>query len=429
MRTRFLVALTLLLAAIPAAGAHASFSSVPDDTWVTNGRVDAVATAGNHVYLGGSFSRIGPNTGHGVGLDPSDGSLAPGFDKLNGPVYASIPDGSGGLYVGGSFTQAGSAPRTNVAHLQPSGSVDPGFAANASGGAVYALALSGGRLYLAGEFDHVNGAAKYQIAAVDAATGAVDSGFTADTNGNLGSGARALAVAGGRLFVGGLFTQVNGSSTGSLVALDPATGTPQSSFGAQASGTVNALAVANGKLIVGGNMSLSKDATSRSSLAAASPSDGTVDASFPAAFGTVNALAASGNRVFAGGSFSSIGGNGAIDRLGAVDAAADTVDTGFDPSPNGPVRGLLAKPSGSLYVGGDFGIIASTARNGAAALDPSTGAIVSGFDPNPDASAYTFAVSGSHLFMGGGFDMVGGLARSNLAALNASTGVGDSGFS
>src|SRR6476661_2110047 len=206
MRVRPFLALALVFLALPAAGAHASFSSVPDDTWVTNGRVDAVAAAGNHVFLAGSFSRIGPNTGFGVTVDPASGALAPSFDKVNGTVYASISDGSGGVYVAGSFTQVGSGPRTNVAHLQPDGSVDPAFAANASGGPVYALELSGGRLYLAGEFDHVNGAAKHQIAAVDATTGAVDAGFTADTNGNAGSGARALAVAGSRLFVGGLFT-------------------------------------------------------------------------------------------------------------------------------------------------------------------------------------------------------------------------------
>src|SRR3954469_24765119 len=116
---------TVAFALTLAVPGFASYSSVPDDTWVTNGRVDAVAVAGSHVYLGGSFSRVGPNTGHGVLLDPADGTLGTGFDRFNGTVYASIPDGAGGFYVGGSFTQVGTAARTNLAHIQPDGQVDP----------------------------------------------------------------------------------------------------------------------------------------------------------------------------------------------------------------------------------------------------------------------------------------------------------------
>jgi len=85
------------------------------------------------------------------------------------------------------------------------------------------------------------------------------------------------------------------------------------------------------------------------------------------------------------------------------------------------VRGL-ALANGALYVVGDFGKIGPTTRKYAAALDPSSGAVLP-FNPNLSGKAYAVEVSGSTVYLGGAFTAVnGGTARNHLAAVNGATG-------
>ena len=65
-----LAALSLLLWAPPAS---ATPNSAPDETWVTDGRVDSMVQAGGRLYLGGTFRYVGPNVGYGAALSPVDG--------------------------------------------------------------------------------------------------------------------------------------------------------------------------------------------------------------------------------------------------------------------------------------------------------------------------------------------------------------------
>src|SRR5436190_2377007 len=74
--------------------------------WVTNGLVYSIATTASTVYLGGSFSYVGPYTGGGVLLDSTSGALQT-FPAVNGNVYAVLSDGFGGWYIGGDFTLVG----------------------------------------------------------------------------------------------------------------------------------------------------------------------------------------------------------------------------------------------------------------------------------------------------------------------------------
>ena len=59
-----------LLAAPVAAEAGPPLSSTPDkQVWITNGAVNAIATAADGTtYIGGDFTYVGPNTGSGAAL-------------------------------------------------------------------------------------------------------------------------------------------------------------------------------------------------------------------------------------------------------------------------------------------------------------------------------------------------------------------------
>ena len=69
-RLRFLMsfagAATLGLGCGPAAA-----QQVKSGLWVTDGSVNAIVRNGNTVYIGGSFTQVGPSTGGGVPSRPS----------------------------------------------------------------------------------------------------------------------------------------------------------------------------------------------------------------------------------------------------------------------------------------------------------------------------------------------------------------------
>ena len=121
----------------------------------TNGTVNALVRSGNDLYLGGSFTGVGPITGNGAMLSPTTGAAAAVAGPL-GNVNAVVPDGAGGWYVGGDFTQVGTVTRNRLAHIRADGSVDPAFNPNLNSG-VTSLVLSGTTLYAAGSFTQVNG--------------------------------------------------------------------------------------------------------------------------------------------------------------------------------------------------------------------------------------------------------------------------------
>ena len=88
-----------------------------DSLYVTNGTVRAVAVSGNTIYLGGSFTSVGPNTGAGAAIGTVTGTFNSAFPKVNGTIKAVAPDGSGGWYIGGDFTGVQGTIRNNIAHI------------------------------------------------------------------------------------------------------------------------------------------------------------------------------------------------------------------------------------------------------------------------------------------------------------------------
>ena len=140
------------------------------NAWVTNGVVWAIATSPNAVYLGGSFTYVGPNTGTGASINAATGAVAPPYLQVDDKINAVVPDGSGGWYIGGNFTMVGTVVRNHIAHILSNGTLDSSWDPNADG-VVNALVLSGGTLYVGGNFTTIGGQTRSNIAAIDA-TGA-----------------------------------------------------------------------------------------------------------------------------------------------------------------------------------------------------------------------------------------------------------------
>ena len=303
--------------------------------WVTDSVVSALVhdPVKNLIYLGGSFTYVGPNNGHGVPLDEASGAPLPVFPRVNGPVFASISDGANGWYIGGGFTQVGGVARTNLAHINADGTVDPDFAPNPNN-RVNALALSGNRLYAGGLFNSIGGENRSFIAKLNATTGMV-TGW----NANADNFVNTLAVSGNVVYVGGEFTTIGGIPRTYIAAVNATTGLALPWISNDADNFVNAMVVSGSTVYIGGNFQ-QIGGQPRNHLAALDTSTGAaINSWIPNADNSVYALAISGSTIYAGGFFTIIDGQ-TRRRMAAV--GTNGVVTGWNPDSNGLVYTPMA---------------------------------------------------------------------------------------
>jgi hypothetical protein len=441
----FLTLSAALLAAPPAFGAGA-VSVTPDRGMPeVNGPVKALATGPDGtVYIGGTFTYIGPRTGAGVVVAPVTARRYTRFaDALadNGDgIRSVISDGHGGFYVGGSFwIDEHYRQYRGLAHLRSDGSWDtrfrdPGYDADC-------LAISGRTLFVGGRSTSVGGRRRYHVAAFDAVTGALQKWDAHLTGGSVTS----LTLSGKTLFVGGSFSaSIGGHLRRALAAFDARTGRLLPWDAAFARGTeVRTLAVSGSRLYVGGltREQLDGGSVSRPLLRAmdvhtGAPSDwDPFRASDPPTIGSVSALAVSGATVYLGGFFDAVGGQ-ARRSLAAVDVDSGLA-TAWDPAApalsTGAAVSSLIVLDDAVYVAGSFTSLGGRARNGVAALDATTGLATAWDMGDPmstwrgrppydarfagDGYVHVLGQSASMIFVGGDFSYIGGERRRNLAAI------------
>ena len=169
----------------------------------------SMARTGNTLYVGGDFDHFGFPSGSAVLVDSVTGSSL-GFPKIDGTIYTVLPDDAGGWYIGGNFSKVGGLARSGLAHVRSDFSVapwDPHPTNGAGYASIYALVRSGRDLLRRRELLEHRGQARTGFAAVDTTTGTATS-LSANTNGAV----RAIAVTPGAVFVGGEFTTISGFS-------------------------------------------------------------------------------------------------------------------------------------------------------------------------------------------------------------------------
>ncbi len=107
----------------------------------------------------------------GVILDAKSGRALAAF-RVDNPIRAAIPDGSGGWYIGGGFVHVNGVLRKRLAHIDGSGHLDPHWKpeANGNGVSVTALARLKSRLYVAGDFARLEHRPRFHFGALDVAT-------------------------------------------------------------------------------------------------------------------------------------------------------------------------------------------------------------------------------------------------------------------
>ena len=393
-----------LFATVGIAGAQEApgspvLNQTPDDTWMTNGQVFAVARSGDYVYVGGKFTKARQSPAAG----------APSFKA------------------------------TNVARFHADTGVgDPTWTPDVTGvdttTAVYALAGAGENIWVGGKFNAVDGLARRNLAAVNAGSGEVDQGADPVVGTETNNGVRALLAdpAGTRVYVGGFFLQIDGKSRRYLGALD-LSGNLDTKWTPKTDANVRSLSFSCDKATVfaGGKFRSAAGAGSavyglRETIARFDAATGALDPwAIPS--GTVpneqvaSDLAVTCGRVSAG----YLGQNWARSfRLDNGDAGT----MAWEDKTAGNVQAVAMLGDDKLLIGGHFSNVTEDIRavpdakryprTRIALLDLSDGSVDQGWDPAIDGNFYgpwDLLVEGNHLWVGGQFQTVEGLPRTHLA--------------
>jgi hypothetical protein len=330
-----------------------------------------------------------------------------------GGVYA-IADAGDRTIIGGLFTRYGTRARANVAAINADGTVDVAWDPGTNG-IVRAVAVSedGATVFLGGVFTTVGGQARANLAAVDATTGEVLAGWTADTGG-AAPDVNSLAVHGNRLYVGGKFGAIDGTTRKRLVAIDVASGNLITSFKPAPSGFVREVVVSpdGTKVYAGGGFTTIGGQTRNARAAELLASTGAATAFNPTGDGgnavTVE-IAPDGSRFF----YSTEN-----NTVFAYDPTGSNTPL-WSRKMSGNTQAMAAGPSGELYIGGHFSqdVTSKAKRAYFASIYYGTGALTA-WDVNATGGkmgVWALLVDGDTLHTGGLFKYFSGVQQRGYA--------------
>ena len=255
-----------LVAVDAATGQVAAWTPKPYSGW-GGYPVEALAVSGNLLYVAGEFTKIsGQTRSYLAQVDLTTGLLTAWNPAVDGPVTSLALSGNT-VYAMGFFAIVGGQSRIGIAALDATTGLptawNPGttFDYSYDPPPASALAVSGGIVYVAGNYDSIGGQPRNGLAAVDAATGQVTA-WDPNASGGYTPHVNTLALSGSAVYAGGWFTSIGGQARNHLAALDATTGQATSwdprlagNWDFYSQGIPSALMLSGSTMYVGGDFS------------------------------------------------------------------------------------------------------------------------------------------------------------------------------
>ena len=353
-----LVASMLIAAPTEAVAASPQLSASAGQIWMTNGigRVMSMAHAGNRVFVAGSFTGMKAtyngstvNQKFIAAIEMWTGKRLAAFSPtVNDEVRAvAVSPDAKTVYIGGRFTTVNGQTRTRVAALDAvTGNLRTGWNVTIPSDNVEALAVdSAGDVYIGGSFSSVQGQGQRSLAKVDGVTGALESWDANITEGKVMS--LALSPDEARLYVGTEIRDENNQPLlGSFVAVDPVDADPIAGFDSSVvDRPVFDIAVTGSKIY----LALGGGGGAADILRA---TDGTRRRQYTTD-GDVQGVEVVGDRAYFGGHWTLRFGTEDSVRFVAVDTSTDNIDNSYvvATTGNGGIEDMLYDGA-HLWVGG-----------------------------------------------------------------------------
>ncbi|MBV1851264.1 hypothetical protein [Catellatospora tritici] len=307
-----------------------------------NGPVHTAAYWGDTIYVGGDFTTAtwgGHNVArlHTAAVNARTGALLPWSPQVDATVRTIDAD-SDGVYLAGNFHLVNGAGRDNLAKVDHAGVLQPTLKHRIDGHPD-SMSVGGGRLYLGGSITAVDGQARTGVAAFDLVTGELDPQWHPYLNDVV----NVVRYTAGRVYLGGRFDSVDGArGTKKIAALDPVTGAVDPGFWSHVSAMVNDIAIVDGSIYVGidggGGRVSSMDLTGQVRWTVATD-------------GAVQAVTVLDGVLYLGGHFDNVCGSANTGHLGVcLDGATRRVKLAAVDPGSGALLGWIADGNGSVGV-------------------------------------------------------------------------------
>lgn len=385
------------------------------------GRVLCTADDGDGgFFLGGLFTAIDGVPRQNLAHVLRDGRVAAWDPGSDGAVRQMVRD-QDRLYVGGDFTRVASTSRTRLAMLSTTTGAASAWAP-AAPGSVQHLLLRDGTVYFHSDLPRVSGPPQQEVAAADAVSG-LSTSFHVHLQGEI----RGFDVRDTVAYFGGVFDSVAGAARLNIAAVGIPSGqatswAPQTNRLTnphQTPPTVNDVAVYGGRVYLAGAFS-QIDGLPRAGVAAVTVGEGTLLPWQPSGFtrgGPPSGFTFDGDRAFL---------RFAVQPTTPAFPAVVLVDTltgaagAWDPRLQGATA--LAMLSGDrIALAGPFLMVEPQAHHQLAAIDLPSGQLLD-WTVTADGNLFSIAAADTVVYIGGEFTHVNGVERHGLAALSASSG-------
>lgn len=293
---------------------------------------------------------------------------------------------------------------------------DDRFGPPGPSGIVHAAAVLGDEVFIGGRFITIGKLRAYNIASWNRRTRTWST-----LKGGVAGEVRALAVANGALYVGGVLTaSVSGVALEGIAKWDPVTSEWSAigdgvfnAWGAVSrGGDVYAIAVDGEKIFIGGNFYVRNNSNVRNLAMWDGTKWSALDPARQPNTGSIYALALKGDELYIGGSFTRMG-QMSLPYLAVWNTSTRTWRT-LDGGMNGAVRAIAVKDN-DIYVGGAFTRAGSINAGRLARWD---GSAWKGVGGGVDGAVYALTFDGNNLYVGGEMTTASGLTTNCIAKWN-----------